>query len=109
MKEYNQKWLEKLDEIIKDNMKNPNFILAQLANELMVSPAQLYRKIRGLTGISPKAYIRKKRLLAAKDLLERGVFPTVAETAREVGYLHPNHFSISFERDFGRRPIAYLK
>lgn len=109
MKEFDQQWLEKLDKIIEEHLPNPNFFLNVLANDLAISPAQLYRKVVAITGKSPSTYIREKRLLVAKDLLERGVYTTVSEVALAVGYLHPNNFSIKFEKEFGRRPSSYLK
>ena len=69
MKEYEQKWLKKLDETIEVNLKNPNFNLIELAYDLAISPAQLYRQTKALTEKSPKAYIRNQRLWFAKDLI----------------------------------------
>lgn len=109
MKEIDEKWLEKLDAITQEKMSDPGFSLIDLVNELSISPAQLYRKVLKLKGKSPKSYIREKRLNYAKELLERGVYPTVVEVALAVGYLHPNTFSIDYEKKFGVRPNTYFK
>ena len=109
MKEYDQKWLDLLDSIIEQNLSNSDFVLPDLYQAMSSSHVQLYRRVRKLTGLAPKQYIRKKRLEHAKVLLERGVYPTVAEIALAVGYNHPNFFSTLYEKEFGRRPISYLK
>lgn len=108
MKEYDENWLRKLDETIDQNLKNPAFNLSELTERISVSPANLYRRTKALTGKSPKAYIRERRLARAKDLLERGVYATIAETALAVGYLHSNNFSVNFEKEYGQRPSAYF-
>lgn len=107
MKEYEQKWVEKLNETIEEKLSDPDFILSELSSIMELSPAQLYRTVVKLTGYSPKSYIRYKRMIQAKTLLERGVFSTVREVAFAVGYRHVSFFSTTYEKEFGKRPSQY--
>lgn len=109
MKEYDLNWLTQLNAEIDQELSNPDFILEDLVKPLAISPAQLYRRVVKLTGKSPRQYIRHKRMLRAQELLERGVYPTVAEVAWAVGYRHVNYFSKVYEKEFGKRPSSYFK
>jgi len=100
MKEFAEKWLKKVDNLIDRNLQNPNFQLMDLTNALEISTAQLYRRILKLTGMSPNKYIRQNRLKKAKEILERGKYPTVRETAARVGYLQPEYFTKLFKKEF---------
>ena len=109
MMHYEQQWIEKLDEIIEQNINNPEFVLADLVKAIATSPAQLNRRVNKLTGLSPRMYIRHKRLTRAKELLEIGMYPIVKEVALAVGYQHTSYFSTIFYEKFNKRPIEYLE
>jgi len=42
--------------------------------------------------MSPADYLKEKRLIKAKELLENSVFETVTEVSYQVGFLTPNIF-----------------
>ena len=107
MKECDQTWLRKLDEVIIENLNKPTFYLTDLAEQLSVSLSTLNRKIKELTQLSPRAYIREKRLANAKGLLEKGTYSSVAEVAYAVGYQHVNYFSKLYEKKYGKKPSQY--
>ena len=107
MKEFEQKWLIKLETIIEKNLSEPTFYLTDLVTQLSVSSSTLNRKIKELTQLTPKAYIRDKRLKRAKELLESGIYSSVAEVALAVGFQHVNHFSILYEKKYGIKPSRY--
>ena len=109
MKEFEENWLKRINAFIDENLQNPNFQLMDLTKELGISTAQLYRRISKLTGISPNKYIRQIRLQKAKEILERGTYPTVRETAESVGYLQPEYFTKLFKKEFNVLPKDILK
>lgn len=109
MKVHEQIWLDKVNAIIDRNLNNSGFTVSNLASELSMSVSPFYKKMVQLTGQPPKQYFRFKRLERAKDLLERGVFPTVLETTHAVGFKHSYYFSQLFQKEFGKKPIEYLK
>lgn len=109
MKKYEQAWLERLDDVIHDNIENPDFQLLDITNELEISRTQLYRNMLKLKGMSPNEYIRKIRLEKAKQILEVGEYPTVKQTAKVVGYRRPEYFTKLFYRMFKVLPSSYLR
>ena len=72
-----------------------------------MSNSTLYRKIKGLTGMSPKEFIRNIRFkYACRLLLEKS--SSVAEVAYMVGFSDAKYFSICFKKEFGMTPSKYI-
>ena len=88
-----QRWLEKLNQIILDNIANPDFNNFLVAQELGISESTLHRKIVRITDKTPLTYIRQCRLQQAKILLETGEYDTVKSVAIALGFLKVNYFS----------------
>lgn len=101
-------WLVRLEIIVASQLKDPNFSVLKLAEAMSISHTQLFRKLKKELGQSPSFYIREKRLLKAKDLLEKGRTPTVKATAEAVGMRDVEHFSRLFKQRFGRLPSSWL-
>jgi len=109
MKQFDQAWLAKVNDIIDSNLENPDFQLIDITNKLNISRAKLYRKITKLTEYSPAKYIREKRLAKALEILEIGVYPTVKETSAAVGFRSAEYFSKLFFQKYKKLPSEYLK
>lgn len=109
MKEFEETWLERVDNLIEENIQNPNFQLSDITDELKISTAQLYRRMLKLTKMSPSKYIRQVRLEKAKELLELGKYSTVQETAESVGFLQSGYFTKLFKKEFNVLPKDILK
>jgi len=62
MKKHEEIFLDKINALITDNLKQPDFQLSDLTRELDISRTKLYRKVLKLTGESPNRYIRNIRL-----------------------------------------------
>jgi AraC-like DNA-binding protein len=79
--------------------------IAELAEEIGVTTAYFGRLFKRHTGQSVRAYINRRRLLRARDLLlARPV--SVQYAARAVGFDDPLYFSRLFARQFGLPPSA---
>ncbi|GMV80617.1 MAG: hypothetical protein AMXMBFR7_18010 [Planctomycetota bacterium] len=80
--------------------------LTQLAQVAHLSPVYFAALFRRETGQPPIAWVRRRRMAAARELLaEAG--KSVAEVARSVGFEDPYHFSRAFHRSEGCSPRAY--
>jgi len=96
-------FLTSLYGFIGNNLEKETLSVDLLGPELSVSRAQLYRKIRSLTGISPNHFIRNQRLDKALYLLKEGN-STMSKIALDVGFNNPSYFSKCFQNRFGISP-----
>ena len=94
---------EKLNEIIRRNMSNPNLKMEDLGEEMGLSRIQLYRKVKAITGQTPVELLRQMSLQKAYSLLT-STTKTIAEIAYEVGFGTPGYFSSCFKKQFGKYP-----
>jgi len=99
-------FLQRVSVIVEANLDNTQFSVEQLSREVFISPSQLYRKLKALTGLSPIAYIRKKRLVKARQLLADSRL-SIATVAGRSGFEDPKYFSRIFKREFGESPTKY--
>lgn len=104
---YNQVWMSKVEESILKNLKNPNFTIQMLSEELNISKRNLYYKIEAYTGMTPNQYLTEIRLLEARKLLENKVYETVAEVCFAVGFTTTRYFSKLIKERFGKFPADY--
>lgn len=101
-------WLLRLERSLLEHLESSILSISWLAQEMMVSERQLFRKIEKYTGLTPNNYIRKVRLCKAKRLLEDYACTSVCEVAIRVGIRDPYYFSKLFEKEFGVMPKRYL-
>jgi AraC-like DNA-binding protein len=80
----------------------------KLSKKVGMSKAQLYRKIKALSGYSPNGFIQELRLKNAFSLISQR-FGNVAEIAFASGFNSPSYFSKSFQKRFGQLPAKVLR
>ncbi|WP_037348629.1 substrate-binding domain-containing protein [Sediminibacter sp. Hel_I_10] len=101
-----QEFLQKLNLIIRENIDNSNFTVENLADQLLISRVQLYRKIKAILGISISDYIQNIRLDKAKELLKDSTL-SISEIAYASGFSSPNYFSTAFKAKLNISPKAF--
>jgi len=89
--------------VIEQHISEEEFSIEDFAMEAAMSRAQIYRKIKGLTGKSPSVYLRSVRLSKAKQMIKRGE-GTISEISYSVGFSSPAYFSRCFKEEFGCPP-----
>lgn len=102
------KFLTRAMEIIEDNIDNEKFNVLNFASEMNLSSSMLYRKIKGLTNLSPNELIRSVRLKRAAQMLENKAF-NISEIALKVGFMDIRYFSSSFKKEYGVPPSIYAQ
>lgn len=98
-----EKFLNRLIELVEFNMPNENFGVTQLSLEICMSRSQLHRKLIGLLGQGPNKFIQSYRLQRAHDLLKQKA-ATASEISYQVGFGSPSYFTKCFHKHFGYTP-----
>jgi DNA-binding response OmpR family regulator len=93
---------------IEQNLSDFEFDVEALARSVAVSRRQLFRKLKAVVDLSPKALIRSVRLKRAAQLLLESEM-TVTEITFAAGFQDVKHFRALFKEQFGVLPSEYLK
>lgn len=95
--------LKKVQEAIEKNYSDSNYGVRELALDVGLSRAHLYRRLQSLTGKGANQIIREFRLEKAFKLLQMRV-GTISEVAYQVGFSSPSYFNTCFSEYFGYSP-----
>lgn len=101
-------FLEKLIELVNRNIDNPDCNIEQFAQELAISRALLFTKIKAFTNLTPKNFLKTFRLKRAAQLLKTGKL-NVSEVAYQVGFKEPRYFSKVFLKEFAQTPTEFAQ
>ena len=99
-------FLEKLNEVIFNNLEDEELDVEKLAKEMNMSRPSLYRKIKSISNLTVNELINISRLKKAAELLAEGDYK-MYEIAHIVGYGSQNNFGRNFLKQFGMSPSAY--
>lgn len=77
----------------------------QIADSAHVSVNTLERHFAESCGMTPREYIREKRLASSARLLKNG--RSVTDSALESGFVNTSHFISLFKKKFGTTPLKY--
>jgi len=103
-----QVFIDRLNDLIMNNIEDSQFNVAQLASLMQMSKRSLHYKIKSLLGFTPSKYINEIRLLIAEQQLRNKSYMIIAEVCYSVGFQKPTYFSQLFKKRFGKVPSAYL-
>lgn len=101
-------FLKKLNSYLDENMNNESLNVEILATEMGMSTSSLYRKVKGLAGISPVDFIKLARLKKAVLLMQNGE-SRINEIAFQTGFSSPAYFSTCFQKQYGKSPSDFMK
>ena len=93
-----KEFINKVIELIGQNFSDESYNQDRLANDLIISRVQLYRKIKQITQGTPGDFIRNYRLTQAEHMLLH-TEKTVSEIIIECGF----HNKAYFYREFSKR------
>ncbi len=102
-----QKFMDKLIILLEKELPNPDINIDYIARELGFSRTGFYKKIKGLTDMSPIDFLINYRLRRAAEIMikENTSFQDVAELT---GFSSYSYFSKSFKKHFGVSPKDYI-
>ena len=99
--------IDKISNLIKQNIDRPNLDVSFLVNEIGISRSLLHVKLKKLTDCSATEFIRSIRLREAVKLIADGKC-NISEAAYKTGFSSPAYFSRRFKEYFGVTPKAYF-
>ncbi|MDR2921204.1 MAG: response regulator [Tannerella sp.] len=102
------RFLQKLNAYILENLTNEHLSVEMIAGNMNMSNSSLYRKVKGISGISPVDFIRIIRLKKAVELMHSGE-KRINEIAFATGFSSPAYFSTSFQKQYGKSPSEFMK
>ncbi|MFT3740725.1 MAG: ATP-binding protein [Breznakibacter sp.] len=103
-----EEFLKDVVDAVNKNLDNPEFDVELLSKEVALSPNQVYRKIKSLTGQTAKEFIRSQRLKTAASMLLQKK-RSISEIIYMVGFSSPSYFARCFKEHFGCTPSEYME
>jgi CheY-like chemotaxis protein len=88
-----ERFLRRCREIVDEHLDDEDFSVETFAREAALSRAQLHRKLKALTDLAPRDFLRAQRLHRAAHLLG-GRYGNVTEVAYAVGFKSLSHLSL---------------
>lgn len=101
-------FLNKFNVFLDKNISSDTMSVESLAAEMGMSTSSLYRKVKGLSGLSPNDFIRVSRLKKAVQFMQTGE-TRVNDIAFRVGFSSPTYFATCFQKQYGKTPSEFIK
>lgn len=108
IKTTDEKFLEKLENIVKNQIGESELSVETISQEIGISRSQLQRKLKQLTNQNPSDYIKTMRLRHAALLLSTKNL-SISEVTYATGFSSLSHFSNSFKEFYGMSPSRYME
>ena len=103
------KFVDKVTEIIKKNIDNPEFDMNMLASELGMGRNKLYTKMKDITNLTPNEFTLNLKLRESTQLLQNYLHLNISEIAIELGFSSTKYFSKCFKTFYGVTPVQWRK
>ena len=108
MKSGDEILMGKIMKVVNEHLDDPALNVEMLASEVGLSRVHVHRKLKELTNLSTRDFIKNIRLQQAATLLAQDHKLTVSEIAYATGYTNLSHFSSSFREKYGMSPKEYM-
>lgn len=99
-------FLDKITRSILDNIKDSEFNVERLAEEMCMSRSSLHRKIKEVSGLTPVEFMRLIKLKKAAELIRQKGYRTT-EVCEMIGITSPSYFIKLFQKQFGMTPKEF--
>ncbi|GAB6121688.1 hybrid sensor histidine kinase/response regulator transcription factor [Dysgonomonas termitidis] len=108
MNKADEEFLNKIIEIIHDNITDADFNVEGLADRIHMSRSSLHRKIKATIDTTPTDFIRLVRLQKGAQLIQEGKY-RINEICYLVGINTPSYFIKLFQNQYGITPKEFEK
>ncbi len=106
LSEEDQIFMQRVVEYVEQHLEDSDLSVVELAETLGLSKSGLYRKLKGLLGVTPKDFVVKARMNRAVMLLENTTLP-VKEITYRCGFSDQSYFGKCFRSAYGVSPSEY--
>ncbi len=107
-KEADQLWLIELEEQVANSLTEFEFTLERLSRLIYLSPRQIRRRLKRLTGKTFSQYLKEARLQRAHNLLINQEIKSIKNLTYQIGLRDVKYFSKQFKEYYGDSPSAFL-
>ena len=101
-----EQFMIKLNEMIDQNLSQPDLDVKFLTTQMAMSRTSLYNKIKELTGMGANDYINRRRIDKAIILLTQSGM-SITEISEQVGFTYQRYFSTLFKEMKGMTPSQF--
>jgi len=101
-------FIQQVEELILAELENEAFHLDDVASTFNLGESQFRRRVKKITGLTPKKYQREVALQKARRLIEEEVYDNLTAVAFSVGIRNATRFSEYYEQRFGIDPRIYF-
>ena len=97
-----------MNNLISDNMSNPELDVVFLATNMCISRSLLFNKVKAITGMGIIDYVNKQRIDKSVVLMNTTSM-NMTEISEIVGFSSLRYFSRVFKSSIGETPSNYKK
>ena len=101
-----EQFMIKLNEMIDQNLSQPDLDVKFLTAQMAMSRTSLYNKVKELTGMGANDYINRRRIDKAIILLTQSDM-SITEISEQVGFTYQRYFSTLFKEMKGMTPSQF--
>ena len=101
-------FISKLRMVVEDNIEMEDMDMPFLTDKMCMSHSTLYRKVKGITGLTPNEFIRKIKLTRAVQLL-KSENVAINEIPFLTGFNSISYFRRVFKKEFGITPSEFIQ
>ena len=99
--------MERVMRVVNKHLDDSDFTVEMMAAEVGISRTHLQRRMKDITGLNVKEFVRHLRLEQAARMLQEQKL-NVSQVAYSVGFSNLAHFSTVFRKHFGISPTEYV-
>lgn len=101
--------MRRVMKVINENIDNADLSVEMIADKVGISRVHFYRKMKDLTGQSPRDFLKYVRLKEAARMIKEKKNIDITGVSIAVGFKSLSSFSTNFKTLFGKSPSEYAK
>lgn len=102
-----ERLMQRIMKVINANLSNPDLGNDLLTREVGISRVHLYRKLKEMTNLSLRDFIKNIRLTEAARLLSEQ-HHSISDVAEKCGFDNVSYFTVVFKQKYGVPPSVYM-